>query len=209
MTEGSAGGSDVREDEKRSKRYSFSETMRLIRADLAFRCEYEFKPYNWKTGLRLLRHPGVACVVRYRLQSFFFGNGLAPLGWLMKFVNFFFYGVEIHERAKIGPGFFMGHAVSILITENVAMGRRCRVFHQNTIGLSPGLGDERRAGVVRVGDDVEFGGGSCAFGDITIGDRCRIGVNAVVDRSFPAGSSIFGVPGQVVGMRPATNSASG
>lgn len=203
MTEANAGGVNAQRDRMPSDRYSFAETMRLIRADIAFRCEYEFKPFDWKTGLRLLRHPGVACVVRYRLQCFFYANGMAPLGWSMKFVNMMFYGVQIHERARIGAGFLLGHAVSILVTENVTMGERCRLFHQNTVGLSPGLAGERGAGLVRIGDDVEFGGGSCAYGDITIGDRCRIGLNTVVDRSFPAGSSIFGVPGQVVGVRRA------
>ena len=90
------------EAEKRLNGYSLSQTLRLIRSDIAFRCAYEHKPANWKTGLRMLRHPGVACVVRYRLQCFFYFNHLVPLGWLMKYLNLVFYGVEIHERARIG-----------------------------------------------------------------------------------------------------------
>jgi serine O-acetyltransferase len=187
--------------EKRSHRNSISESLGLIRSDIAFRCEYEGKPANWKTGLRMLRHPGVACVVRYRLQCFFYSNGLAPLGWMMKCMNLVFYGVQIDERARIGGGFYMGHAATVLITKNVSMGERCVLFHQNTIGLSPFLGPEQSAGVVIVGNDVTFGGGACAYGDIVIGDRCHIGVNAVVDRSFPADSSLFGTPAQVVGQR--------
>lgn len=187
---------------RRSLRDSFSETARLIRSDIAFRCAHEGKPETWKTGLRMLRHPGVACVVRYRLQCFFYASGLAPLGWLMKSMNLILYGVQIHERARIGPGLYMGHAATILITENVSIGERCVLYHQNTIGLSPLVGPNEPSGLVKVGDDVAFGGGACAYGDIVIGDRCRIGVNAVVDRSFPADSSLFGAPAQVVGRRP-------
>jgi serine O-acetyltransferase len=203
--EPNARGSDwlisrrVEDSEKRSPRYSLSETRRLIGSDIAFRCAYEGKPANWKTALRMLRHPGVACVVRYRLQCFFYSNRLAPLGWMMKFMNFIFYGVQIDERARIGAGLYMGHAASILITGNVSMGERCVLFHQNTIGLSPFSQREGGSGRVTVGNDVVFGGGACAYGDITIGDRCRIGVNTVVDRSFAADSSLFGVPAQVVG----------
>ena len=121
----------------------------------------------------MLRHPGVACVVRYRLQCFFYANGLAPLGWLMKSTNLVLYGVQIHERARIGSGLYMGHAATILITENVSIGERCVLYHQNTIGLSPFAGYDQSSGVVKVGDDVAFGGGACAYGDIVIGDRCR------------------------------------
>jgi serine O-acetyltransferase len=187
---------------KPSLRASLSQTMRLIRSDVGFRCAYEGKPATWKTGLRMLRHPGVACVVRYRLQCFFYSNRLALIGWMIKFLNLIFYGVQIHERARIGGGLYMGHASAILITENVSMGERCVLFHQNTVGLSPFEGRDRNSGRVTVGDDVVFSGGACAYGDIVIGDRCLIGVNTVVDRSFAADSSLFGVPAQVVGRRP-------
>src|SRR3954451_6322598 len=92
----------------RPARYTLPQTWRLVCSDISFRCNYEFKPANWKTGLRMLRHPGVACVVRYRLQCFFYSNHLAPLGWLMKFLNLFLYGVQIDERARIGGGLYMG-----------------------------------------------------------------------------------------------------
>jgi serine O-acetyltransferase len=150
------------------------------------------------TALRMLRHPGVACVVRYRLQCFFYSNGLAPFGKLLKFLNLILYGVQIDEGTRIGGGFYMGHAVTILITGAVTIGERCVLFHQNTIGISPFFEPGRVSGPLVIGNDVTFGGGACAYGNIVIGDRCRIGVNAVVDQSFPAGSVLFGVPARVV-----------
>ena len=180
---------------------SLTETMRLIRSDIAFRCTYEHKPMRRTTALRMLRHPGVACVVRYRLQCFCFANGLAPLGRFLKFLNLILYGVEIDQRARIGGGFLLGHAVTILITADVTIGERCVLFHQNAIGLSPFHEPGRACGPVVIGDDVTFGGGACAYGNIVIGDRCRIGVNSVVDRSFPADSSLFGVPARQIGRR--------
>jgi serine O-acetyltransferase len=198
---GGAGSSIDRGTNKQFGRCNLAQTLRLIRSDIAYRCEYEFKPIHWKTGLRMLRHPGVACVVRYRLQCFFYSNGLTPLGWMMKFMNLMFYGVQIHERARIGGGLYMGHASTILITENVSIGERCVLLHQNTIGLSPFSCPGQTSSTVTVGNNVTFGGGACAFGDIVIGDGCLIGVNTVVDRSFPANSSLFGVPAQLVGRR--------
>lgn len=195
MTSRTVLHSSDKETEKQHVLYTWSETFRLIRSDIAFRCAIESKPANWKTAARMLRHPGVACVVRYRMQCFFYSNGLAPLGWLMKFMNFIFYAVQIHEGARIGGGLFMAHAVSIVITDNVTIGERCRLFHQITIGLSP-FPKARETGSVVIGNDVAFGGGACAYGNINIGDRCLIGTNSVVNKSFPADSSLFGVPAQ-------------
>lgn len=199
----SAGANQAADEtEKRPRVHSLSQTLRLIRSDIAFRCAYEHKPANWKTGLRMLRHPGVACVVRFRLQCFFYFNHLAPLGWLMKYLNFIFYSVVIDERARIGGSLYMGHAASILIAANVTIGERCILFHQNTLGLSPFLEPGARAGNLLIGNDVVFAGGSCAYGDIVIEDRCFVGVNAVVNRSCPPDSTLFGVPAQVIGRRP-------
>lgn len=177
---------------------SLGQAMKLIRSDIEFRCVYEHKPFSWLTALRMLRHPGVGCVVRYRLQCFCYANHLSLLGGFLKYLNLILYGVEIDQRAQIGAGLYIGHAVTMVITEGVTIGERCVLLHQNTIGLSPFLEPGRAPGPVIIGNDVTFGGGSCAYGDITIGDRCRIGVNAVVDRSFPADSSLFGVPARLV-----------
>jgi serine O-acetyltransferase len=40
--------------------------------------------------------------------------------------------------------------------------------------------------------------GSCAYGNIAIGDGCRIGANSVVDRSVPPGSFLLGIPARIV-----------
>lgn len=181
------------------ERMTFARTRRLMREDLAHRCAYENKPFTWTTGLKMIRHPGVTCVILYRLQCFFYANHLALLGWCLKSINLIVYGVRIDEHARIGGGLMIAHAVTILVAKNVSVGERCVFLHQNTIGVSPFLDPDRDPGKVIVGSDVTFGGGSCAFGDIVIGDGCRIGVNAVVNRSCPAGSSVFGVPAQIIG----------
>ena len=120
---------------------------------------------------------------------------------MMKYLNLVLYGVQIHERARIGGSLYMGHAAAILITENVSIGERCVLFHQNTLGLSPISGAGGHDGTLTVGNDVIFAGGACAYGDTDIGDGCFLGANTVVDRSFPARSSLFGVPARVVGRR--------
>lgn len=182
-------------------RYSWAETKRLIKADIGHRCQYENKPQRLLTGIKMLRHPGVACVVRYRLQCFFYDNRMGLFGALMRFINLAFYGVSIDRRVQIGGGFLMGHAITMMIHGDVVIGERCVIFHQNTIASSPYFEPDRASGPLIIGDDVVFGGGACAYGNITIGDRCRVGANSVVDRSFPADSALFGVPARIVSSR--------
>ena len=179
---------------------SLRETLRLMRSDMRFRCEWEHKPVTFLTGLRLLFSPGVATVLMVRLQKFFDTNGLRPLGWLIGMLNLILFQVQVDSRASIGESLIILHAHSVFIDGNVDLGDRCLLFHQNTLGASPFIDDDARvaAGRLRVGNDVMFGSGACAYGEIDIGDRCQIGVNTVVEASCATGSVMFGVPARVV-----------
>ena len=182
------------------RRLTLADTVRLIRRDLAFQCRARFAAGNWRLALRLLLlHPGAACVLRYRLQCWLCSNRLAPLGRALRFVNLALYGIDLDEGASIGGGFRIAHAVTIRITAGTVIGERCTVFHQTMIGRSPYCEPGREPGPVLIGDDVVFGPGACVYGRIVIGDGCRIGVNTVVDRSFPAATILSGVPARVVG----------
>lgn len=49
-----------------------------------------------------------------------------------------------------------------------------------------------------IGNNVSFGPGAKAFGDITIGDNAYILSNAVVTKSVPANSIVGGVPAKII-----------
>ena len=181
-------------DSAMSGRPSFADTIRLIHGDFAFRRSLEPKTPGRLRSLRLFMSRASACGVRYRLQGFFYANRLAPLGRILKYANLMLYGVDIDQRAQIGAGFLIGHPGPMTITADVVIGERCIVYHQTMIGRSPFCEPDKKPGPLVVGNDVTFGPGSCAYGAITIGDGCRIGANAVVDRSFPPGSTLMGVP---------------
>jgi serine O-acetyltransferase len=183
------------------ERRSFKYTWRLIASDFRFRCTYEHKPPSTKTYIKLLRHPGMSSVVQYRLQHYFYARGWRMIGGLLKYLNIVLYGVEINENARIGPGLLIVHANTIIIGSDVIIGERCVLFHQNAITNSPFFEPGEDWGPVIIGDDVVFGGGAVAYGKIVIGDRTTIGTNSVVNKSFPGGSSLFGVPARVVGKR--------
>ena len=48
------------------------------------------------------------------------------------------------------------------------------------------IGQNMWSGVATIGDDVFIGVGAAILGEVTIGDRARIGANAVVTRNVPA-----------------------
>lgn len=63
------------------------------------------------------------------------------------------------------------------------------MYHCVTIGDRGGYG-----GAADIGDNVLIGAGAKIIGEITIGQNCRIGANAVVNRHMPDNSVAFGNP---------------
>jgi serine O-acetyltransferase len=180
-----------------SFRDAISRTLHLIRKDIAFRRIFDARPAGAINDLLLLTNPALRCVISFRLQGLFYGHGLGLLGSLLKYINLIVYGVEIDERARIGGGFVIGHPISIRIGGDVIIGERCVVYHHVTIVSDPFFEPGREPGPCVVGDDVIFAMGSCAQGKIAIGDGCRIGANTLVEKSVPAGASVFGSPAKI------------
>ena len=53
-------------------------------------------------------------------------------------------------------------------------------------------------GKVRIGDRCWIGARAIILKDVELGDGCVVGAGAVVTRSFPGGSTLVGVPAQVI-----------
>ena len=101
-------------------------------------------------------------------------------------------GVEIGLSSNIGRCLDIWHS-GVVINGNI--GDNC-IFHgKNTVG-NKGYGMETMC--PEIGNNVDFGAGSVAIGDIRIASNCVIGAGAVVTKSFnEPGSVIVGVPGKI------------
>ncbi len=101
-------------------------------------------------------------------------------------------GAEIPINARIGGGLLLTHPNGVVIHPDAIIGPNCLIFQQVTIGIgsTPGL--------PRIGAHVNIGAGAKILGGIVIGDRARIGANAVVLRDVPAGATAVGIPAQVI-----------
>lgn len=180
-------------------RQSFRHTLDLCSEDLRARCAYEHKPFTRPGVLKMLFNPGVASVMLYRWQVFCASHRLAPLAWLLSWLNLTLYSNAIDSRARIAGGLIIIHANAVFIGAGVKIGRNCLLFHQNSIGFSPFCnGPEQEAQAPELGNDVIVGAGASIYGPVRIGSGSKIAVNAAVDADCPDNSVLFGVPARQV-----------
>jgi serine O-acetyltransferase len=104
-------------------------------------------------------------------------------------------GSEFPNRAEIGKGLFIPHAVGITIHIDAKIGENCNLGQHVTIGMG-GRGDKK--GTPKLGDRVYVGPGACIFGSITIGNDVAIGANAVVTKDLPDNAVAVGVPAKII-----------
>ena len=96
-----------------------------------------------------------------------------------------------------GPGLCIVHWGTIVVNDRARVGARCRLHPCTVIGIKDG-------GVPVLGDGCYVGPGAKLMGAIVLGDGVTIGANAVVNRSFPSGVSVAGVPARVLERRGTT-----
>ena len=101
------------------------------------------------------------------------------------------YGNQISLRAEIGGGLLLVHWGGIVINGQALIGENCTMMHNVTVGFH-----QDKAPLI--GNDCYFGTGCVVIGDIVLGDRCKIGANAVVNKNFRSDVSIGGVPAKVL-----------
>lgn len=90
-----------------------------------------------------------------------------------------------------GPGLRILHRGTIIINGQCIIGENCTINACVNIGTQAGYNDK----VPCIGNNVYIGPGAKLFGDIYIADRCAIGANAVVNKSFLEPKSVIvGIP---------------
>ena len=128
----------------------------------------------------------------YRLAARLHEHRHARWAWLVSAINRVLTGVEIEPGAKLGPGFQIYHGHGIVVNRNVRAGRDLLLFHGVTLGTN---GHGNAAPVL--GERVIVYAGAKVLGGVHIGDRARIGANAVVLDDVPAGATAVGIPARI------------
>lgn len=165
-----------------------------IREDI--RSVFERDPAARNTLEVLTTYPGIHAVLFHRLNHAIWNLGLNWLARLLSNIPRWYTGIEIHPGAVIGRRFFIDHGMGVVIGETTEIGDDCTLYHGVTLG---GTSWDKGKRHPTLGNNVVIGAGAKVLGPVLIEDGVRIGSNAVVLKNVPAGMTVVGVPGRLVG----------
>lgn len=132
--------------------------------------------------IMLIFNPGVLAVGLFRASHWFCSLPFPAryVALLLDRLNTLLTGAQIPAAAELGPGLVIMHPQAVILSPNMVAGRNLTVVGPAvTIGWLEVDGDpgEQR---VTLGDDVVVGAGAKVLGPLTVGDRVRIGPNAML-----------------------------
>jgi len=146
-----------------------------------------------------LCYPGFHAVLAHRLAHRLYNWRVPILPRFVSQVSRFFTQIEIHPGATIGRRFFIDHGSGVVIGETTIIGDDVLLYQGVTLG---GTGGERGKRHPTLGNRVVVGTGAKVLGNILIGDNVKVGAGSVVVHNVPDNSTVVGVPGRVVRVRP-------
>jgi len=165
-----------------------------IREDV--RCVFERDPAARNSFDVLTTYPGIHAVLMHRLTHGLWSLGLKWLARVLSNLARWYTGIEIHPGAVIGRRFFIDHGMGVVIGETTEIGDDCTLYHGVTLG---GTSWDKGKRHPTLGNNVVIGAGAKVLGPVSVEDGVRIGSNAVVLKDVPAGMTVVGVPGRLVG----------
>jgi serine O-acetyltransferase len=159
-----------------------------VRTDIA---RFQEEEPGLRTLMRGLLSQGFHALLIYRIFRWFYERRIPtqPLRFCVERFIEITTGISIPAQAQIGKGLRIHHFGGIIVHSESIIGDGCTIYHGVTLGDLGGWG-----GAPRVGTHVVIGAGAKLLGQIEVGDYCKIGANAVVRTSVPAGCLAVGVP---------------
>jgi len=131
--------------------------------------------------------------VFYRVKTRLQAHGVPVLPSLAHRAAMVLAQVSIGDPVVIAPGLYLLHG-QVVIDGLTEIGRGARIAPFVTIGLR-----EKQFEGPSIGSGVSIGTGAKIIGPVRVGDRARIGANAVVITDVPAGATATGIPAKVHG----------
>ena len=140
----------------------------------------------------VLLYPGIWAVGFHRVAHWLFEGRAFFLARAVNHMARFLTGIDIHPGATIGKHLFIDHGFTV-IGETAQIGDNVTIYQCVTLGgTNPanGVGGKRHP---TLEDNVIVGSGAQILGPITVGQRARVGANAVVTEDVPEGATMVGV----------------
>jgi serine O-acetyltransferase len=145
----------------------------------------------------LTSYPGLHAIWLHRIAHGLWKYRRLTLARFISHVNRFLTGVEIHPGARIGRRFFIDHGSGVVIGETAQIGDDVLMYQGAVLG---GTSSERTKRHPTVGNEVVIGTHAVILGNITVGDKAKVGSNSVVIEPVPANATVIGVPGRIVSL---------
>ena len=140
-------------------------------------------------------HTGLQAVCMYRESHELWLKGEKEKAREINFRAHQLTGCDIHPGATIGKRFFIDHATGVVIGETTIIGDDVSLYQGVTLG---GVSTNKGKRHPTLGNHIVVGCNASVLGNITIGDRVRIGAGSVVLKDVPDDCTVIGVPGRVV-----------
>lgn len=140
----------------------------------------------------ILLYPGVLALGLHKVAHWLFE---ANMFFLARFVNHFsrwLTAIDIHPGAKIGKNFFIDHGFTV-IGETAEIGDNVTIYQCVTLGGTNPTNGKAGKRHPTLCDNVIIGSGAQVIGPITVGERARVGANAVVTDDVPEGATMIGL----------------
>lgn len=150
-----------------------------------------------RSRAEILLYPGVWSLAFHRVAHALYRGRLYFLARAINHLSRFLTGNDIHPGARIGRNLFIDHGFTI-IGETVEIGDDVTIYQHVTLGGTDpanGIAGKRHP---TIEDGVIIGSGAQVLGPITVGERARIGANAVVVKPVPRGATMVGIPARQV-----------
>ena len=140
----------------------------------------------------ILLYPGVWALAFHRVAHWLFEGELFFLARVVNHFARWLTAIDIHPGAQIGQNLFIDHGFTV-IGETCEIGNNVTIYQCVTLGgTNPtnGVAGKRHP---TLRDNVIIGSGAQIIGPIVVGERARVGANAVVTDDVPEGATMVGL----------------
>lgn len=143
----------------------------------------------------LLCYPGIWALMWHRPANWLYRHNFKLLARMLSQISRHRTGIEIHPGATIGRRCFIDHGMAVVIGETTVIGDDVTLYQGVTLG---GTGKHVGKRHPTIGNRVVVSSGAKVLGPFHVGDDVKIGSGSVVLKEVPAGSTVVGIPGQIV-----------
>jgi serine O-acetyltransferase len=150
-------------------------------------------------------YPGLHAIVMHGWAHACWKANLKWLGRFISYISRVITGIEIHPGAVIGRRVFIDHGFGVVIGETAIVGDDCTIYQGVTLGGTKLVAGAKRHPTLERG--VIIGAGAQVLGGFTVGEYAKVGSNAVVIKTVPAGATAVGNPAHIVRKEDQSRSA--